>query len=91
MAAYQILYWRDIPAQIRAFEGRKPISRQLSDHFQLEIDRVAMEEGLEGSDDYLDQWHWSEKQERPGPAAEVLDALVRELEAQFAHLFQGKA
>ena len=83
MAEYQILYWRDIPAQLKAFEGKKPISRPLSDRFQVEIDRVAMEDGLYGNDDYLDQWQWSEKQEREGSAEAVLDALAAELEAKF--------
>jgi hypothetical protein len=87
MAEYQILYWREIPAQIRAFEGRRPVSRPLSERFQLEIDRIAMEEGLEGSDDYLDQWQWTEKRERPGTAAQVLDALAQQLELKFTHLF----
>ncbi len=87
MAEYQILYWREIPAQIRVFEGRRPVSRPLSERFQLEIDRIAMEEGLEGSDDYLDQWQWTEKRERPGTAAQVLDALAQQLELKFAHLF----
>ena len=87
MAEYQILYWREIPAQIRAFEGRRPVSRPLSERFQLEIDRIAMEEGLEGGDDYLDQWQWTEKRERPGTAAQVLDALAQQLELKFAHLF----
>ena len=79
MAIYQILYWKDIPAQIRVFEGKRPKSRQMPDRFQLEIDRVAMAEGLAGTDAYLDQWQWTEKQERPGDAEEVLNALLEEL------------
>ena len=89
MALYQILYWREIPAQLRAFEGRRPVSKPLDERFQQAIDRLAMEEGLEGSDDYLDQWQWSEKRERPGTADEILAALARELEAEFAHLLAG--
>jgi hypothetical protein len=83
MAIYQILYWKDIPAQVRVFEGRKAISRQMPDRFQLEIDQIAMEEGLTGSDDYLDQWDWTEKRERPGNSEEVLNALLQELEAEY--------
>ena len=83
MAAYQILYWRDIPAQVRVFDGRKPVSRKMPDRFQLEIDQVAMEEGLEGSDEYLDLWNWTKKQDRDGEVEELLDALVNELEAEF--------
>ncbi|MSR83745.1 MAG: hypothetical protein EXS58_12620 [Candidatus Latescibacteria bacterium] len=86
MANYQVLYWRDIPAQLKAYEGSRPISQPLSERFQLEIDRVAMKEGLVGSDEYLDQWQWSEAQERPGTAREVLEELAEELEAQFDSL-----
>ena len=83
MAMYQILYWKDIPAQVRVFEGRKPISRQMPKRFQVEIDRTAMEMGLAGSDDYLDQWKWTEKRERPGEPDEILDALVQKLETEY--------
>jgi hypothetical protein len=81
MAEYQILYWKDIPAQIKVFEtGKRPIARVLPDRYQQEIDRVAMREGLHGSDAYLDQWHWGEKQDRPGSAEEVAEALLTEFE-----------
>ena len=87
MAIYQVLYWKDIPAQVKVFEeGRRPVSRPLPAYFQEEIDRVAMEEGLAGTDDYLNQWQWSAKQERPGSAQQVLDALVSELEQQWSDI-----
>ena len=82
MTRYQILYWKDIPAQIRVFpDAGRPLSRQLPDRFQEEIDARAMREGLAGTDEYLQQWHWSEKMERDLPAQELLDALLRELTA----------
>ena len=85
MAIYQVLYWKDIPAQVKVFEqGRRPVSRPLPGYFQEEIDRVVMEKGLAGTDDYLNQWQWSAKQERPGSVQEVLDALVSELEQQWS-------
>ncbi|MDE2754959.1 MAG: virulence factor [Acidobacteriota bacterium] len=83
MAQYQILFWKDIPAQIKVYQGRRGVSRPLPDRFQVEIDRVAMAEGLAGTDDYLDQWHWSAKQERSGTTQEVLDSLAEELEREF--------
>ena len=49
MAKYQVLYWRDIPAQVKAYEGNRPTSQVLSERFQVDIDRVAMKEGLVGS------------------------------------------
>lgn len=81
MAKYQILYWKDIPAQVRVFpETGRAISRQLPEGFQQRIDARAMQEGLAGTDDYLQHWQWSEKKERDLPAQELLDTLVKELE-----------
>jgi hypothetical protein len=79
---YQILYWKDIPAQVRVLvPGKRALSRQLHERFQQEIDARAMSEGLAGTDEYLQQWHWGEKLERDLPPEELLDAIVRELEA----------
>ena len=83
MAVYQILYWKEIPAQVRVFKGKKAISREMPARFQVAIDRIAMEEGLYGRDNYLDQWQWTEKRERPGDAEVVLNVLLRELEADY--------
>ena len=83
MATYQILYWKNIPAQVRVFEGRKPISQPMPGRFQTDIDRTAMKEGLAGSDEYLDQWQWTEKRERLGDARDVLLELVKELESEY--------
>ncbi len=85
MAKYQILYWKDIPAQVKAFDGSRPVSRQLPPSYQIEIDRIAMVDGLAGSDDYLNQWHWSPKLERDGTAQEVLESVVRELLSEWDH------
>jgi Virulence factor len=80
VARFQILYWQNVPSLVRAFaDDGTPQSQQLPDWYQQEIDRIAMEQGLAGSDAYLEQWHWSEPDERPGTPGEVLDAVVREL------------
>ncbi len=82
MIQYQVLYWRDIPVQIKLFAGRRPSSHTLPARFQLAIDRIAMREGLVGTDAYLEQWHWSKKQERTGRPADVLQTLLRETEEE---------
>ena len=38
-----------------------------------------MEQGLIGSDAYLEQWHWSEPEERDGAPNDVLDAVEAKL------------
>jgi hypothetical protein len=81
MVKYQVLYWKHVPSQVKVFEGgERPVSRSMPDRFLAEIDRIAMEEGLIGTDDYLNQWQWTPKKERKGSAEEVAEALVRELE-----------
>jgi hypothetical protein len=84
MARYRILTWRGIPAQLKVFrETGRPRSVQLPDWFGQEIDRVAMREGLVGTDEYLDLWEWSDDAERPGTVDEVAATLVAELEARW--------
>jgi hypothetical protein len=79
----QVLYWQEIPSLVRATaaDGTQ-VSRQLPDWFQQEIDRVAMEQGLVGSDAYLEQWQWAEPEERDGTVSDVLDAVEAELVAR---------
>jgi hypothetical protein len=80
MIRVQVLSWRDIPSVVRATaEDGTQLSRQLPEWFQQEIDRVAMEEGLVGSDAYLEQWAWSEAVEREGDASAVLDEVEAEI------------
>ena len=80
MTRYRILRWQEIPSLVKAFaEDGTSVSRQLDPWFQQEIDRVAMEEGLIGSDAYLEQWAWSEAVEREGDANAVLDEVEAEL------------
>jgi hypothetical protein len=76
----QGLFWQDIPSLIRvtADDGTQ-LSRQLPDWFQHEIDRVAMEQGLVGSDAYLEQFAWRELEPREGDPNDVLDAVESEL------------
>ena len=52
---YQVLYWREIPAQIRVYANSRPKSYQLPERFQLKIDRIAMEEGLAAEGAALEQ------------------------------------
>jgi hypothetical protein len=77
----QILYWQDVPSVIKATgDDGSEVKRQLPDWYQQEIDKRAMVQGLAASDAYLEQWHWSEPEERPGSPDDVLDAVERELD-----------
>ncbi len=86
MTKYQILYWHDIPLQVKAQAGRTRVSKPLSDRFQVAVDNASMEAGLTGTDQYLDLMQWGEPQERDGSPEEIVNALVAELEAQYAKI-----
>lgn len=79
LTEYQILYWRDIPAQIRVYQNGRPKSHKLPDRFQEEIDRVAMAEGLVNTDAYLEHWTWSEKMRVEGEPDVVAAQVIRDL------------
>jgi hypothetical protein len=74
---FQVLYWQDVPSLVRVFaDDGSHVSRQLPDWFQQEIDRRAMEQGLIGSDAYLEQFRWGETEERGDPADAVVAAVA---------------
>lgn len=81
--SFQVVYWRDIPAQVKLRLGRERLAHPLSDRFQRAIDAAAMRAGLSDSDGYLAEWRAGDWQARDGELAAVAEALVVELEAQY--------
>ena len=56
MASLSVIWWRDIPAQVMAREGRLSNKHILPGRFQDATGRAAVKAGLAGTDDYLAQW-----------------------------------
>ena len=81
MAIYRILYWQEVPSQIKAEDELDEVTLPLSARFLARIDQLAMERGLHDGDDYLAQWRWGDEQERAGSAHDVAAAIRAELEA----------
>ena len=81
MATYKILYWQEIPSQIKAEDELDDVTLPLDPRFMERIDRLAAQRGLQNTDEYLAQWRWSDEQEREGTAEEVARAIKLELEA----------
>jgi len=81
MATYKVLYWQEVPSQVMAEDGQDEVNIPMPPSFMELVDRLAMQRGLQGSDDFLAQWHWSDEEERDGTAQEVAAAVVAELEA----------
>ena len=80
---YQIIFWRDIPAQVKTKAGRDRAGKPLAQRFNVAIDEAAMRAGLTESTAYLAQWRMSDWQEREGEPAAVAEALAAELEAAY--------
>ena len=82
MATYKILYWQEIPSQIKAEDELDDLTVPMPDRFQERIDLMAARRGLQEADAYLAQWKWSEEEDREGSAEEVVEAVRAELEAK---------
>ena len=82
MTRYKILYWQEIPTQIKAEDESEDVTVVLDAKFMAQVDILAAKRGLQAADDYLAQWKWSEEEEREGSAREVAEAVKAELEAK---------
>jgi hypothetical protein len=78
---YQVLYWQDIPAELKVWDDYDEVKVQLPSRFAERIDAVAQRLGLTQSDAYTAEFRWGEEQERPGSIDEVAASVARELEA----------
>ena len=82
VTTYKILYWQEIPSQIRAEDDAgNEVSIELPKKFAEHIDAVAAKRGFSDGDAYTAQWKWGDEQERAGSARQVADAVAKELEA----------
>jgi hypothetical protein len=82
MTTYKILYWQEIPTQIKAEDEANDVTVMLDGKFMAQVDILAAKRELQSADDYLAQWRWSEEEEREGSASDVAEAVKAELEAK---------
>ena len=75
------MYWKNIPSQVKAWDGESEAKRMLPDYFQAAIDAYAMKDGSTDMDAYLEGWRWGPVEDRAGQAQEIIAALVEELTA----------
>ena len=73
-----MIWWRDIPAQVKARRGRERAAAELPARFQEAIDAAAMRGGLIGTDEYLEEWRSDSR-----PCADDLAAEVEEERARL--------
>jgi hypothetical protein len=83
LASLTVIYWRDIPAQVVAEEGRGRKRQQakieLPQRFAIAIDAAAMRDGADSTDDYLAEWRKSD----PVSCGDDLEAEAKSKAAQL--------
>ena len=84
MAIYQIMYWHDIPRQVKVKDQTGTVKRFLPERFQKAINSAAIAASKSDPEAYMNGWKWGPREERAGSAGEVADALVAELEAAYS-------
>lgn len=84
MAQVQVIYWRDMPAQIKAQDGNSRATRPLPLRFQVAIGEAAMRAGLTASDDYIAQWTKVRWPDRDGEPDGLIATLIGKIEQQYA-------
>lgn len=86
MTKYRIIYWKHIPQSFTVEGDGRTIKKQLSQKIQDKIDAYAMAEGLTSTSDYANQFKRGDWVERSGTPEEVAEALLSQLEAEFAKI-----
>jgi uncharacterized protein DUF1638/cvfA/B/C family virulence factor len=56
MATLTVIWWRDIPAQVIARDGRRSSKAVLHPRFQVAIDKAASRAGKRAYNDYIEEW-----------------------------------
>jgi len=51
-----VIFWRDIPAQVKAKAGRERASAKLPDRFMVSVDAAAARAGKTSDDEYIAEW-----------------------------------
>ncbi|HLX34560.1 MAG TPA: virulence factor [Candidatus Limnocylindrales bacterium] len=83
MAQLVTIWWRDIPMQVIAREGRRSEKRVLNKRFQFAVDKAAMNAGRKSYGDYIEEMRRAERDCGPDLEAEA-NAEVARLEAAYS-------
>lgn len=76
------IWWRDIPMQVIAREGRRNEKRVLDKRFQIAVDKAAMKSGKKSYGDYIEEMRRAERPCGDDLAAEA-DAEAARLDAAY--------
>ncbi|MBI5823497.1 MAG: virulence factor [Chloroflexi bacterium] len=86
MAKYRIIYWKHIPQSFTVEGDGRTVKKQLSQKIQDKIDSYAMAVGATSTTDYAREYKRGQWIEREGAPEEIAEALLSELETEFAKI-----
>jgi hypothetical protein len=66
-----VIWWRDIPAQVIARDGRRQSKEVLHPRFQVAIDKAASRAGKRAYSEYIEEWRRVQR-----PCGEDIEAEV---------------
>ena len=72
MPTLSIIWWRDIPAQVVAKDGRRSSKVVLHPRFQVALDTAANRAGMREYHSYLGEWRKTHR-----PCGDDLEAIVK--------------
>ncbi|MEM0935019.1 MAG: virulence factor [Pseudomonadota bacterium] len=78
-----IVYWRDIPAQVKVGRGRKAAKAPLTERFEQAIDRCAMRARTTDADAYTAEFRTADPYPVEGEPQAVADAEAARIEAEY--------
>ena len=78
---FQVLYWQDIPSEVKAWDDFDEVRLNLPSRFADRIDASAQKQGHIQADAYMSQLRWSDAAERAGSPREVAESVRKELES----------
>ena len=83
MAQLITIWWRDIPMQVIAREGRRTEKRVLDKRFQFAVDKAAMNAGKKSYGDYIEEMRRAERHVDGDDLAVVADAEIARLDTVY--------
>ena len=84
MAAQLVtIWWRDIPTQVNAQQGRARYQAVLPRRFQRAVDEAATAAGLTQASDYVAEWRRTSVPHAGSPTADALQAAADAAAARF--------
>ena len=76
------IWWRDIPMQVIARDGRQTEKRVLNKRFQFAVDKAAMNAGKKSYGDYIEEMGRDERSAE-GDLEALADAEVARLDGAY--------